>query len=248
MTALASLGRPRLHLRETSSTNERARELALGGAPHGTLVTAGAQTAGRGRQGRTWSAPAGAALLASFVIRIPGEGAAVLPLAAAVAVSEACERCAPVECAIKWPNDVWIDGRKVAGILLEGRTQEGWTVLGIGVNVTVRSADLPEALREAAAALGEPGGSGPPPPTVEAVLAATTAALERWLAADPTDVAAAWGARDALRGRSVRWDAGHGRAEGIDPSSGALLVSDPDGRRVELHAGEVALVRPGEGD
>ncbi|CAA9522911.1 MAG: hypothetical protein AVDCRST_MAG45-2616 [uncultured Solirubrobacterales bacterium] len=248
MSALGSLGRPRLHLRETSSTNERARELALAGAPHGTLVTAGAQTAGRGRQGRTWSAPAGAALLASFVVRIPGEGTAVLPLAAAVAVSEACERCAPVECAIKWPNDVWIDGRKVAGILLEGRPQEGWAVLGIGVNVTVRSGDLPDELRETATSLLEAGGGRPPAPTVEAVLAATATALERWLIADPADVAAAWGARDALRGLPVRWDTGHGLAEGIDPSSGALVVSAPDGRRTELHAGEVALVRPGEAD
>ena len=248
MTALGSFGRPRLHLRETGSTNERARELALGGAPHGTLVTARAQSAGRGRQGRTWSAPAGAALLASFVVRIPGEGAAGLPLAAAVAVSEACERCAPVECAIKWPNDVWIDGRKVAGILLEGRPQEGWAVLGIGVNVTVRRDELPEELRETATSLSDASGASPRALTVEAVLDATTEALERWSVADPADVATAWSARDALRGRPVRWDAGHGRAEGIDPSSGALVVHGPDGRRVELHAGEVALVRPGDGD
>lgn len=248
MTAPGPLGRPRLHLRETSSTNERAKELALGGAPHGTLVTARAQTAGRGRQGRTWSAPAGAALLVSFVVRITGEAAAVLPLAAAVAVSEACGRCAPVNCAIKWPNDVWIDGRKVAGILLEGRPQEGWAVLGIGVNVTVRSADLPEELRETATSLLEAGGERARALTVEAVLAATTAALERWSVADPADVAAAWDARDALRGRPVRWDGGRGVAEGIDRSSGALVVSGPDGRRVDLHAGEVALVRPGEGD
>ena len=243
----APLGRPRLHLRETTSTNERAKELALAGAPQGTLVSAQAQTAGRGRHGRTWSAPVGASVLASLVMRIPGEGAAMLPLTAAVAVCEACERCAAVGCAIKWPNDVWIDGRKVAGILLEGRPQEGWAVVGIGINVSVRPGELPRELRETATSLAEAGGGdGDGAPGVEAVLAATTAALGRWLTASPEELAAAWGARDALRGRPIRWDGGRGIAEGIDPS-GALVVSC-DGRRVELYAGEVALVRPRDGE
>src|SRR5206468_8323956 len=80
-----SLGRPRLHLRSTDSTNERARALALAGAPHGTLVTAAEQAAGRGRQGRRWSAPAGQALLMSLLLRRPPR---LVPLAAAVAVAE----------------------------------------------------------------------------------------------------------------------------------------------------------------
>src|SRR5207344_2494432 len=80
VSAPGPLGRPRLHLRRTDSTNARARDLALAGAPHGTLVTAAEQTAGRGRQGRRWSAPAGAALLASLVLRDPP---GLLPLAAA---------------------------------------------------------------------------------------------------------------------------------------------------------------------
>ena len=79
------LGTPRLHLRRVNSTNTRARELAAAGAPHGTLVTAAEQSAGRGRQGRTWSAPAGRALLCSIVVRDPPR---LLPLVAGVAVSE----------------------------------------------------------------------------------------------------------------------------------------------------------------
>ena len=126
------LGTPRVHLRRTDSTNERAKELALSGAPHGTLVTAGEQTAGRGRQGRTWTAAPGEALLISIVLR---ELRPTLPLTAAVAICEAL----PVECAIKWPNDIWIDGRKLAGILVEGRPQEGWAVLGIGLNVATET-------------------------------------------------------------------------------------------------------------
>ena len=95
----AALGRPRVHLRETGSTNDRARELALAGAPHGTLVTAAAQSAGRGRQGRRWSAPAGSALLMSLLLRSPPP---LLPLIAAVAVCD----IAGEETKIKWPNDI----------------------------------------------------------------------------------------------------------------------------------------------
>src|ERR1700712_1173777 len=111
------LGSPRLHLRRTASTNQLARQLAAAGAPHGTLVTAGEQAAGRGRQGRTWSAPPGRALLLSVVLRDPPR---LLPLVAAVAVAEE----AGDDALVKWPNDVQIDGRKVAGILAEGRPQE----------------------------------------------------------------------------------------------------------------------------
>ena len=122
------IGQPRVHHRLTDSTNERARELASRGAPHGTLVTADEQTAGRGRQGREWVAVPGSALLMSVVLR---SASATLPLAAAVAVCEAL----PVDAAIKWPNDIWVERCKVAGILVEARPQEGWAVLGIGVNV-----------------------------------------------------------------------------------------------------------------
>ena len=95
------LGVPRVHHRVTDSTNERARELALAAAPHGTLVTADEQSAGRGRQGRTWTAPPGSALLMSLVLR---ELDPLLPLAAAVAVCEALPEDADAR--IKWPNDV----------------------------------------------------------------------------------------------------------------------------------------------
>ena len=135
-----SLGNPRVHFRLTDSTNARARELASGGAPHGTVVTADEQSAGRGRQGRTWTAPAGRALLCSVVIRDPPR---LLPLAAGVAVAEV----AGADAQIKWPNDVLLGGRKVAGILVEARLQERWAVVGIGLNVAVREADFPVELR-----------------------------------------------------------------------------------------------------
>jgi BirA family biotin operon repressor/biotin-[acetyl-CoA-carboxylase] ligase len=221
------LGTPRVHLRRTDSTNERARALAAAGAPHGTLVTAAEQTAGRGRQGRTWSAPPGRALLLSLVLRI--ERPAIVPLAAAVAVTEAVGESAR----IKWPNDVLVDGRKVAGILVEGRPQEGWAVLGIGLNVALRPENFPPELRESAGTLGLD------PADLEPTRARVLRALERWLGADQPAVLTAWRERDALEGREVSWSGGAGRAVGID-DAGRLLVGTASGT-VALDAGEVHL-------
>jgi BirA family biotin operon repressor/biotin-[acetyl-CoA-carboxylase] ligase len=221
------LGTPRLHLRTTSSTSDRARELAMAGAPHGALVTAGQQTAGRGRQGRTWSAPPGAALLMSLVLR---DGPPLLPLVAAVAVAEACGETT----AIKWPNDVLLDGRKVAGILAEGRPAEGWVVLGIGVNVAVAPQDLPPELHATAATLGRPRSA------VEPFLQDLLARLEHALALDGAALLDAWRRRDALHGREITWAAGRGIARGID-GEGRLVVELAGGGRTTLDAGEVHL-------
>lgn len=224
----AALGRPRLHLRRTDSTNARARVLAAAGAPDGTLVTAAEQTEGRGRQGRRWSAPAGSALLMSLVLRDPP---GLVPLAAAVAVAEVVGPSAQ----IKWPNDVLEGGRKVAGILVEGRPQEGWAILGIGVNVAVGIDDLPAGLRASAGTLGRSARE------IEPTLAALLEGLTRWLGAGQAAVLAAWRARDALGGREVAWAGGRGIAAGID-GEGRLVVILPGGGRAALHAGEVHLV------
>ena len=240
VSARPRLGHPRLHLRRTDSTSDRARELALTGAPHGTLVTACEQTAGRGRQGRRWSAPAGSALLMSLVLRQSPSGSVppLLPLIAAVAVCD----LAGEQAQIKWPNDIVLargDGLvKVAGILAEGRPQEGWAVLGIGINVAVEVEDLPEELHGTAATLGLT------PADIEPTLAQLTDALARRLAQPSDATLLAWRARDALRGREVTWSAGRGRAQGID-GAGRLVVSLTDGGRAALDAGEVHLLRGG---
>ncbi len=240
-----ALGSPRLHLRRTDSTNERARRLAAAGAPHGTLVTAAEQTAGRGRQGRRWSAPAGSALLMSLLLRQPPK---LLPLVAAVTVCEAIEQVKPQERPrIKWPNDVVVERvlgeplespplAKLAGILVEGRPQEGWAVLGIGVNVAVRVEELPDELRESAASLQLPREA------IELLLERLLATLERWLGESPAIVLDAWRARDALCGREVSWSGGSGRAVGID-EGGRLVVEVGEGARTALDAGEVHLGR-----
>jgi BirA family transcriptional regulator, biotin operon repressor / biotin---[acetyl-CoA-carboxylase] ligase len=234
------IGRPRVHYRVTDSTNERAKDLALQGAPHGTIVTADEQTAGRGRQGRTWVAPPGSALLLSVLLRDLGKAQAHLPLAAALAVCEACERAAPVSCRIKWPNDIWIDGRKVAGILIEGRPQEGWAVLGVGVNVSTRKGDFPPELRDIATSIAASAQSANAPASDE-LLRTLTEALDARLADKPKAIVAAWRERDALDGQKVQWQSGEGVAEGIN-EDGALVVQTPSGR-VFLDAGEVHLRR-----
>ncbi len=253
----AALGRPRLHLRVTDSTNERARELAGAGAPHGSLVTAGEQTAGRGRQGRRWAAPAGSSLLASLVLRPPPR---LLPLAAAVAVSDAVDAMPGVErrgaARIKWPNDIVLERgeqlAKLAGILIEARAggaRESWAVLGIGLNVAVELGELPGELRESAATLGLA------PEATEPLLRALLDALALRLAEPPELTLAAWSARDALRGREISWEpppggtagtgaAGSGVAQGID-GDGRLVVALEGGGRTALGSGEVHLRPPG---
>ncbi|HEV7845257.1 MAG TPA: biotin--[acetyl-CoA-carboxylase] ligase [Thermoleophilaceae bacterium] len=243
------IGTPRVHHRLTDSTNERAKALAADGAPHGTLVTADEQSAGRGRQGRVWTAPPGSAVLMSLVLRELDERHALLPLAAAVAVCEAM----PVEASVKWPNDIWIERRKVAGILVEARPQAGWAVLGIGLNVSITHDDFPPELRDTATSLslasappGPPATPAAPatpatPATPASVLGLLLPALDHWLGASPVTVLSAWRDRDALKGEPIAWSDGSGIADGID-DSGALLVQTRNGP-VTLDAGEVHLQR-----
>jgi BirA family transcriptional regulator, biotin operon repressor / biotin---[acetyl-CoA-carboxylase] ligase len=225
-------GHPHRHLRVTESTNEVARALAASGAPSGTVVTASAQTAGRGRHGRVWSAPAGKALLFSAVLAPVRAEHALLPLAVPVAACEAIEGLAPLECRIKWPNDIWIEERKVAGILIEARPPK-WAVIGIGVNVAIDPEEFPADVRWPATSVGH-GVS------VEATRVALCERLDRWTAATPASAVRAFRDRDALAGRAVEWEGGAGRAVGIG-EDGNLVVELEGGETVSLGSGEVSL-------
>jgi BirA family biotin operon repressor/biotin-[acetyl-CoA-carboxylase] ligase len=252
--AVAHLGHPRLHMRRTDSTNDRARALAIAGAPHGTLVTTSEQTAGRGRQGRRWSAPPGSSLLMSLLLSDQSPGGAgsgnvgppaLLPLIAAVAVCDVAGENAR----IKWPNDiVFVKPHglaKLAGILAEGRPQQGWAVLGIGLNVAVDPQQLPAELRDTAATLGLPGAE------IEPILGQLLAALEQRLSETTQTILEAWRARDALCGHRISWGPSapgggvrSGEAQGID-GAGRLVVSLAAGGHVALEAGEVHLEQLG---
>jgi BirA family biotin operon repressor/biotin-[acetyl-CoA-carboxylase] ligase len=241
-------GTPHRHYLRTDSTNSRARELAAAGAPHGTVVTAGEQSEGRGRQGRSWTAPPGKALLYSAVLRPLDPRDALLPLAVPLAVCEAAEELEPgIECGVKWPNDVQVDGRKLAGVLIEARPQDGWAVIGVGLNLAIAPDEFPPELRETATSLSiEREGRLSPRglQTNAAWRAAKTlnGRLEHWLGAEQGSVLDAWRGRDVLRGREVAWDGGSGVAAGVD-DRGYLLVVSPSGERVAVGAGEVHLTR-----
>lgn len=236
---MTTFGRPHRHFRGTDSTNARARELALEGAGGGLVVTADEQSAGRGRQGRSWFAPAGTALLYSGLLRPLGERP-LLPLAVPLAVCEAAEAIATVSCRVKWPNDVWVSGRKLAGVLIESRAGgDGFAVIGVGLNVAVPADAFPPELVGTATSLSGGGGG----PTVAAALAALNEALGRWVDTPGERVLAEFRARDALGGRRVAWGEGEGVAAGID-DSGHLLVDAASGQTVTLGAGEVHLALP----
>ena len=233
---MSAFGSPHLHLRVTDSTNERARDLAGAGAPNGTVVTAGEQSAGRGRRGRVWSAPPGAALLYSAILRPLGPEHGLLPLSVPLAVCDAIEAVAPASCAVKWPNDVWIDERKVAGILIEARPPE-WAVIGVGINVSIADDEFPADLRWPATSVGHDL-------TVPDMRISLSAALARWVEASDAKVLERFAARDALAGREISWEGagapGAGRAAGVD-ARGNLLVDTESGERTALGAGEVTL-------
>jgi BirA family transcriptional regulator, biotin operon repressor / biotin---[acetyl-CoA-carboxylase] ligase len=240
-----SFGTPHRHFRQVGSTNTVARELAEGGAPNGTVVTADEQTAGRGRQGRTWTAPAGSALLYSAIVRPLGPRHPLLPLAVPLAVCEAAESLRPgIECKVKWPNDVHLDGCKLAGILIEARPQDEWAVVGIGLNLTIAEDEFPAELRDRAISLfADPRAVGNARDAYITHSAAGTLSerIAAWVEADPERILAAWRERDTLRGREVSWERGSGVAEGID-ERGYLLVRLADGDRVALGAGDVHLI------
>jgi len=245
-----SFGLPHRHFAQTDSTNTRARELAAAGAPHGTVVTAGEQTAGRGRQGRTWTAPPNKALLYSAIVRPLEDRHTLLPLAVPLAVCEAAEHLNPnLECKVKWPNDIHVEGKKLSGVLIEARPQDGWAVIGIGLNLTIQPAEFPEELRSTAISIfgadqGDQGrGVAGPSPLLSAdppPLVPLNERLDAWVNADPAEILTEWRKRDALKGREVSWDKGSGVADGID-DRGYLVVITPGGDRITVGAGEVHL-------
>jgi BirA family biotin operon repressor/biotin-[acetyl-CoA-carboxylase] ligase len=233
-----SFGEPHHHHRITDSTNLRAKELAEAGAPSGTVVTAAEQSAGRGRGDRVWTAPAGAALLYSAILRPLDLSHLLLPLAVPVAVCEACESLAPVACRIKWPNDIWLEERKLSGVLIEARPPD-WAVIGVGINLSIAPEEFPDDLRWPATSLGNGVDA-------DEMRAALDDALDAWVAAPTDDVLAAYRERDALHGREIGWEGGPGEgdrsgvAEGVD-QRGNLLVRTTDGDVASLGSGEVSL-------
>ena len=226
---MAELGRPRLDVESCESTQALV-DTAL---PEGALVVADHQSAGRGRLGRTWEAPAGTAILCSVLLTPPpGRHAPELSLVAGVAVADMLEEATGLSVQIKWPNDVMLRRRKVAGCLAEGR--DGAVVLGIGVNVNQTSEQLPPKAGSLRTLTGRGWDR-------EALLASLLDDLgrtyEEWRAGGLNAIYEALAPRDFLRGRHVR----------VNGTSGVASKIDRDGRlEIEVRHGEVVTVESGE--
>ena len=237
----------RVRLGTVGSTNDEAARLAEQGAADGTLVTAEIQTAGRGRRSRDWHSPRGNLYL-SLIARpaCAPHRASQLSFAAAVALGDALSPLLPagVEVAYKWPNDVLLNGRKAAGLLLEASTvgeRVAWVVVGVGVNV----ANHPESVGEGAlpaTSLAAAGARATPEDVAEAFAARFAMWRGRWETEGFEPVRAAWLARAFGLGRRVTVNLDGERFEGdfeaID-ADGALLAALPSGERRRVTAAQV---------
>ena len=245
-----SIGEPFRYYTVISSTNDAAARLAEAGAPEGTTVVAGTQTAGRGRLGRTWFSPEGTGLYASVVFR----GADLTPaltLAGGVAVADGIQASTGLPVEIKWPNDVVIrDGasrsgrRKLAGILAEASTGAAgvqYIVLGFGVNV--RHASFPPELSMVASSIeAELGRAVEVGPVLAEILAALNTSLQQLRAGELDRMLDRWRALAPLAvGSAVEWDRAGGRMRGTTAGvdeTGALLVRAEHGTE-RILSGEV---------
>lgn len=237
---------------ELGSTNDEAKALADADAGHGEVVVAEKQTDGRGRRGRSWVSPPRRNVAFSVILRpeeLPPTRAPELTLVAAVAVCEAL-RHSGVPAGIKWPNDVLVGGRKIAGILTEMSAEADrvhWVVVGVGVNVNARAEDFPPELRdEATSLLLERGHPAPRALFLAACLSELEAWYDRHAEQGFAPIRQAWRERSVTLGQQVvvRTDGQDvtGLAEDID-DTGALLVRTAPGL-VRVTSGDVALLRP----
>jgi BirA family biotin operon repressor/biotin-[acetyl-CoA-carboxylase] ligase len=250
-----TFGRNLVILPRTGSTNDVAKELAVQGAPEGTVVLADEQTAGRGRMGRRWSAPPGTCLLCSILFHpnLPPTQTQWLTMLCSLAAANAVEQVAGLPVALKWPNDLIISSpqsrtwRKLAGLLTETTTegdQIASVVVGIGINLNVEPEVLPTLAPDATSILAETG----QPVDRVTLLAAFLAGIEQRYEALQAGESPhqEWAARLATLGQSVRAvtpsETLIGVAESVD-EDGVLLLRTSDGTVHRLLSGDVTLAR-----
>jgi len=208
--------------------------------PEGAVAVADEQTGGRGRLGRTWEAPAGSSILCSVLLRPPpGPELPQLSLIGGLAVAEAVEETLELATQIKWPNDVMLNRRKVAGVLAEGR--DGVIVLGIGINVNQKLSELPDARVAPGSLRVADGVARERAPILALLLARLEREYDLWREGGIDAVFDRLGARDFLRGRHVSVDGFSGEVVGIT-RSGELAI-DVDGKHRLVEAGEVTYER-----
>jgi BirA family transcriptional regulator, biotin operon repressor / biotin---[acetyl-CoA-carboxylase] ligase len=232
------------------STNTEARRLAEKGAPEGTIVIAEEQTAGKGRKGRDWVSPKQTGIYATLILRptLPIEDTPLLTLLAAVATCEAIVTSTGIPPTIKWPNDILMNGKKVAGILTEVSSEVDrveFALIGMGLNVNTPAEALPERMIFPASSLAAETGT---PVKRTALLACWLEEIEteyaQLIAGNRNALLDHWKALSGIMGRRVRIQRVHdsisGTIEDID-SDGALLLITPDGESLRVLSGDVSF-------
>lgn len=241
-------GKPVVYYPETDSTNIRIRHLGDEGAPHGTLAVADRQTAGRGRRGRTWESPGGSCIYMSILLRpdLAPEKAPMLTLVMACGVAEGIMDCADVKVQIKWPNDIIVSGKKLAGILTEMSTQVDYinhVTVGVGINVNVQN--FPEEIQTATSLLSETGTQTKRAPVIAAVMKHFEENYKIFMQTeDMSGLMEKYSSLLVNQGREVlilEKDAEYkAYAEGIN-QKGELVVRREDGTVENICAGEVSV-------
>lgn len=233
----------RLFVRESvASTNDEVRELARMGAPDGVIVVAEQQTAGRGRRGAAWFSPPGESLAFSILVK-PQEPKALWPrlaLAGGLAVAEAVESCG-LQAGIKWPNDVWLGGKKTAGILVEAGAD--FAVVGIGLNVN--STEFPEAVRDIATSMRIEAGTSFQRPEVLGEIIRKFARRREQIDRDFEELISAVRVRCVLTGKRVTLSTAGGPKTGVVEgiaAGGELLLRTAQGLERLMQADEVRVL------
>ncbi len=248
-----TMGRPALMvLEETDSTNLQAKALAAGGAAEGTVVLADAQTTGRGRRGRHWHSPAGRNIYISIILRPPmnPSQAPRITLMAAVALARTLIDTAGLQATIKWPNDIMVRGRKLAGILTEISTemdQVDYVVVGMGINVHIQAVDLPEDIADIATSVAiETGNPIARADLVADLLARFEACYRQLLREGFIPIMAQWRQLTDIIGRRVFVDVVNTRHLGIVrdvDDDGVLLLEDDQKKLHRIFSGDVTRLR-----
>lgn len=235
------------------STNTKAIELAEAGAVHGEIVRADTQTEGRGRLGKSWQSPPGKGLYFSIIVRPQLDPVEYpkLTMTAGLAIARSIEKICGLEVNLKWPNDIYLSGKKCGGILCEASLSEmsepeRFAVIGVGLNVLTQKNEFPEELRNTATSIVMETGSHYEPELLLSVIAVTI--LEEIVVLEQQGfkpILAEWRKRDFLKGKLLRWlshsgEVVLGRSEGPD-KHGRLMVRDGGGVLHEVISGDVTL-------
>ena len=249
----AELGHRVIVKQKTGSTNDEAKALAEEGASHGVVVMAEEQVKGRGRLGRNWHSPAGKDLLFSVILRdLVNISAGLITLGAGVAVAEAVSELCGLPAKIKWPNDVRIKGKKLAGILAEagGKAEVAYVVMGIGLNVNSERAELAEEIRASATSLYiETERQWPRVLIYQKVMDKLTAVSREWARGESEGLLERWLGLSEARGKRVRAEtAGRaitGAVLGVR-DDGALRMLDENGDEQAILAGDITILEDEE--